>query len=142
LGWYVCWSAGNLFTNRTRLENKGDFMHMQARSSVVQQCIQACQDCHAICVDTVAYCLTVGGAHAAPEHLAVLTDCAEICHLSEDAMRRDSMTATTLCAACADVCDACATECDGFLGDAQMKVCADRCRSCAAACRQMVSAKP
>lgn len=117
-------------------------MHKQARSSVVQDCIQECQDCHAICVETVAHCLTVGGAHAKREHVAVLSDCAEICHLSEDAMRRDSMTAKAVCAACADVCDACATECESFAGDAEMKACADRCRSCAQACRQMVAARP
>ena len=117
-------------------------MHKQTRSPVVQKCIQECQDCHAICVETVAYCLTVGGAHAQPHHIAVLLDCAEICHESEDSMRRDSAVTKTLCAACADVCDACATECERFTGDAQMKACADRCRSCAEACRQMVSAKP
>ena len=114
----------------------------QARSSDVQQCIKDCQDCHAICGETVAYCLTMGGAHAQPHHVAVLLDCAETCHVSEDSMLRDSALMSTLCAACADVCDACATECEKFVGDAQMKACADRCRSCAQACRKMAPARP
>ena len=114
----------------------------QTRSPDVQKCIQACQECHAICQETVAYCLTVGGAHAQPQHIAVLLDCAEICHLSEDSMFHGSAIMNTLCTACAEVCDLCAKECERFPGDAQMKACADRCRSCAQACRRMVSAHP
>ena len=113
----------------------------QTRSADVQQCIEECKECHAICVETVTSCLNVGGAHADPHHIAVLLDCAEICHISEDSMLRDSAVMTNLCAACADVCDTCATECEKFPGDAQMVACAARCRSCAAACRKMVSGK-
>ena len=143
--WYVLWSAGHLFTNCTRFEPQGDFMHNQAkqtRSPDIQQCIEECQQCHAICVETLAYCLNMGGAHAQPHHLAILLDCAELCHLSEDSIRRDSAVVLTLCAACADVCNACATECETFIGDAQMKACADRCRSCATACRKMAPTRP
>lgn len=114
----------------------------QTRSADVQQCIEECKECHAICMDTVTYCLNVGGAHAQPHHIAILLDCAETCHLSEDSMLRDSAVVPTIGAACADVCDACAIECEKFTGDPQMKACADRCRSCAKACRRMVSAKP
>ncbi len=113
----------------------------QARSADVQQAIEETKACHAICVETVAYCLNVGGAHAQPHHIAILLDCAEICKTTQESMLRDSAVASTLGAACADVCDACATECEKFTGDAQMKACADRCRSCAAACRKMMSAK-
>lgn len=114
----------------------------QNRSPDVQRCIDECQACHAICQETVAYCLTVGGAHAAQHHIAVLLDCAEICHISEDSMLRDSAVMSPLCAACAEVCDACAMECERFPNDAQMKACAARCRSCAQVCRRMVSAHP
>lgn len=117
-------------------------MNKQNRSPVVQHCIQACQDCHALCIETVTHSLTMGGAHAQPQHSAVLLDCAEMCHISEDSMLRSSPLDQTLCAACAAVCDACATECERFTGDAQMEACADRYRKCAAACRKMVSARP
>ena len=108
----------------------------------MQQCIQECQDCHATCVETVAHSLTTGSALAQSHPSAILLDCAEICHISEDSMLRSSPLAQTLCAACAAACDACATECERFAGDPQMKACADRCRKCAAACRKMVSAQP
>ena len=117
-------------------------MHKQNRSPVMQQCVQECQDCHATCIETVAHSMTAGGALAQPHHAAILLDCAEICHISEDSMRRSSPLAQTLCAACAAVCDACATECERFASDPQMKACAERCRRCAEACRQMASARP
>jgi hypothetical protein len=104
--------------------------------------MQECQACHASCVETSAYCLSVGGAHAQPHHIAVMIDCAETCHISEDAMLRDSPVMNALCEACAEICDACATECERFPGDATMKACADRCRSCATACRKMISGRP
>src|SRR4051812_28166652 len=110
---------------------KENFMQKQTRSPDVQKCIQECQECHSICVETVAYCMTVGGAHAKPRHTAILLDCAETCHISEDSMRRDSAVFNALCTACAEICETCAVECERFPGDAQMKACADRCRSCA-----------
>ena len=116
-------------------------MYKQNRSQVIEQCIQECQECHAVCVETGAHSLATGGALAQPHHSAILLDCAEICHISEDSMRRSSPLAQTLCAACAAVCEACATECERFAGDAQMKACAERCRRCAEACRKMSAAR-
>ncbi len=120
-------------------------MHQEAkqtRSPDVQQCIKECQECHAICAEAVAHCLTVDGGRMQPRHIAILLDCAETCHISEDSMLRDSPLFTTLCTVCAEVCDACAIECEKFPGDARMKACAERCRSCAQACRKMVRSKP
>lgn len=117
-------------------------MHTHTRSPVVQQCIDECQQCHAICIETVQHCLRMGGAHTEAQHIAVLLDCPEICHLSEDSMLRESALVATLCAACADACDLCALECERFPGDSQMMACADRCRSCAQACRRMMAARP
>lgn len=116
-------------------------MNKQNRSPAMEQCIQECQDCHATCIEMVTHSLTAGAALAQPSHSAILLDCAEICHVSEDSMRRSSPLAQTLCAACAAACDACATACERFAGDEQMKACAERCRRCAEACRKMASAR-
>jgi hypothetical protein len=45
-----------------------------------------CLDCHAICVETAAHCLTLGCAHASARHQTVLQDCAEICQTSANFM--------------------------------------------------------
>src|SRR5689334_13300677 len=99
-------------------------MHRKARSQELQDCIESCKDCHQICVDTAAYCLNVGGHHAAAKHMGLLLDCADICTTSEDFMLRDSKAYAQLCAVCADVCDSCAASCAQFTGDQQMQACA------------------
>ena len=38
----------------------------------MRECIDECQDCHAVCVETAAHCLTLGGKHASPEHQTLL----------------------------------------------------------------------
>jgi hypothetical protein len=116
-------------------------MQKNTKRPDVQQCIKECQDCHAICAETVTQCLTIGDQQMGPRTIAVLLDCAETCHISEDSMLRDSPLMQMLCGACAEVCDACATECERVQGDMQMKDCAARCRSCAQTCRKMATAR-
>ena len=100
-------------------------------------CVQNCQDCHRACTQTLAYCLEQGGRHAAPEHLRVLMDCADICHTSANFMLRHSDLHVHTCAACAAVCGRCAEECERMADDLRMKACADTCRHCAESCRAM-----
>lgn len=101
----------------------------------ISLCIDACESCHRVCVDSVSYCLTRGGMHAAVAHVRPLLDCAQICDTAKDFMLRGSNLHGGACQACADVCDACAASCEQFTGDAQMAACAQKCRSCASACR-------
>ncbi|MBD4119066.1 ferredoxin, partial [Xanthomonas citri pv. citri] len=42
------------------------------RPQAMNECIDNCTQCHAICLETINYCLTKGGVHAAPEHIALL----------------------------------------------------------------------
>ena len=116
-------------------------MQTYTRNPEVQKCIDACKECHGTCIETVQHCLTMGGAHAQPQHLAVMLDCAETCHLSEDSMLRDSPVFKQICGLCADVCDICSTECERFPNDPQMKINAGRTRSCAQICRKIATAK-
>jgi hypothetical protein len=105
----------------------------------MRDCIRACVDCHSVCVQTVTHCLGMGGQHAAPEHIRLLLDCAEICQTSANFMLRDSDLHVRTCAVCAEICARCAMDCEQFGDDARMRVCADTCRSCAAKCRQMAA---
>jgi hypothetical protein len=43
--------------------------HVDSRT---RACIDACQSCHAVCVETTAHCLTMGGRHAEAEHIRTL----------------------------------------------------------------------
>jgi len=104
-------------------------------------CIQNCLDCYRACLQTLAYCARRGGPHADPDHLRLMTDCAEICQTSANFMLRGSAMHRHTCRACAEVCEACAADCERMAADdPRMKACADTCRHCAASCRQMAAA--
>ncbi len=104
--------------------------------SEMRSCIDACQSCHDVCIETLTHCLSKGGKHAAADHIRSLADCAQICATSADFMLRGSPAHTAICDTCADVCDQCAKSCEQLDG-AEMKRCAEECRRCAIECRQM-----
>src|SRR3954469_23226764 len=106
-------------------------------SDAMLLCIQDCLDCHRACVQTLVYCSRQGGAHANPDHLRLMMDCAQVCQTSADFMLRHSPLHVHTCRACAEVCQACADDCDRMASDLRMKACADTCRHCAESCRQM-----
>jgi hypothetical protein len=106
-------------------------------NAAMRECIDECQDCHAVCIETAAHCLMLGGKHASFEHQTLLQDCAQICQTSADYMLRGSTLHRETCRACAAICDRCADACEGMGDDSAMKRCAEACRSCAESCRQM-----
>ena len=117
-------------------------MHQMSMSSTIssemQQCIQDCFDCHSICLTTLKHCLELGGKHAAPEHISLLLECAEICQSSANFMLLNSSQHGRLCTVCAEVCERCAQDCERMAeGDAQMQSCAEVCRRCADSCKKM-----
>lgn len=103
----------------------------------MQSCIQECLDCHRVCLETITHCLEKGGRHAEPDHIRLLTDCAEICQTSANFMLRGSDLHPMTCEVCAEVCAECADDCERFDGDAQMQNCAAACRSCSEMCQTM-----
>jgi hypothetical protein len=104
----------------------------------LEHCIDECTNCHAICLETVQHCLKLGAEHAAPEHIELLFDCAQISQTSADFMLRGSPRHVLTCAACAEICRACAEECDRLgRNDEMMQLCAEECRRCAEACARM-----
>ena len=104
------------------------------------KCAQLCHDCQALCLQTIRHCLKLGGRHAAPEHMGLLVDCAELCETTAHYLLRESPLHARLCALCAEVCRQCADNCVQVGGDdAILKPCAELCRRCAASCEHMGS---
>jgi hypothetical protein len=110
---------------------------MDQMSQEMVRCIEECQACHNICLESVQHCLKMGGKHAEPHHIRLLLDCAEICQTSANFMLRMSDLHGRTCGVCAEVCERCAEDCEKFTEDRMMQQCAEVCRSCAASCREM-----
>lgn len=105
----------------------------------MQQCIQECQDCHRVCLATLAqHCLNMGGAHVEANHVRAMMDCIQICQTSADFMMRGSERHKLTCGACAHICEDCARSCEALDGP-EMKACAVQCRQCAESCRKMAA---
>jgi hypothetical protein len=106
----------------------------------MKKCIQLCQDCQALCTETVLHCLKLGGRHAAPDHIVLLLDCAQICETTAQYLLRESSFHGPICGLCADVCRQCAENCMQIAADDQiLKQCAEMCRRCADSCERMSS---
>ncbi|XXT21317.1 four-helix bundle copper-binding protein [Sorangium sp. So ce429] len=116
--------------------------HKGTASQAFQSTARAAQSCQSICVESIQYCLQMGGSHVEPSHMQLLQDCAEICETTATFLLRGSPQHAQVTTACATICELCAQSCDRFTGDAQMKACADECRHCAAACQKLVPQQP
>jgi hypothetical protein len=107
---------------------------------LMDKCIQLCQDCHAVCAQTVRHCLKLGGRHAEPQHITWLLDCAEICQTTSGYLLRGSLLHEPMCGLCAEVCRQCADNCmETAAADQVHKQCAEMCRRCAGSCERMAS---
>lgn len=104
---------------------------------MMSDCVADCEKANRACLETLRYCLEKGGPHAAPAHVRLLMDCAEICQMTANFMLRGSAVHGVACGACAEVCERCVESCETFSGDSKMAACAETCRSCAKSCREM-----
>ena len=106
----------------------------------MQDAIEECLNCHAVCTMTAQHCLVKGGDFADVNVVGVLLDCAELCQISANFMLRGSPFHTVTCAACSELCRACEEVCRSVAGeDEQMVHCADVCAGCAESCEQMAA---
>jgi hypothetical protein len=102
----------------------------------IRTCIEDCEYCHRVCLHmAMTYCLEQGGRHVEPTHFRLMTNCAEVCRTTADAMLSGFEMHAQLCAACAEVCRACAQSCERIGED--MRECVDACIRCAESCEQM-----
>lgn len=111
--------------------------HASLGNRDLEPSVIACTECHGSCLSVLAHCLQMGGDHAAPEHVRLLLDCAELCSVTADFMLRGSVFGNSAAELCAAVCRACAADCDRFADDAEMRSCAQACRKCADACERV-----
>lgn len=112
--------------------------HQTHTSAEMQRCIDNCNTCHDVCLETISHCLQMGGKHAEASHIRLLMDCVQICHTSADFMIRGSEFHTRTCGVCAEICEACARDCERIdPNDQHMQRCAQICRECAQSCREM-----
>src|SRR5437870_5592734 len=86
----------------------------------LERCIEDCQGCHSICLQTINHCLDKGGRHTEAQQIRLLQDCVQICQTGADFMIRGSDRHGLTCFVCSEVCDACAGDCEQFQGDQQM----------------------
>lgn len=105
----------------------------------MENCIQNCTDCHAMCISTITHCLQLGGRHAEYGHIRLLLDCADICRTSADFMLRGSQFHQRTCSICAEICNRCAEDCAKYTDDEHMRTCAEMCHECAASCNKMAT---
>jgi Domain of Unknown Function (DUF326) len=104
----------------------------------MQSCIDACDRCHRMCLQSAMnHCLESGGKHVEPGHFRLMMNCAEICQMSANFMLSNSSYHPQVCGLCAQICEACAESCDDLDG---MEECAQACRDCAKSCRSMSEA--
>ena len=103
----------------------------------MQECIEECLNCHAVCTMTAQHCLVTGGEHADVNVVGVLLDCAELCQVSANFMLRGSPFHAVTCAACAELCRACDEVCRSLADDEQLEHCASVCAACGDSCEIM-----
>lgn len=105
----------------------------------MQECIDNCLKCSAVCNSTLTHCLQLSGKHVESSHIKTLIACADICALSAQWMIRDISFHSELCRACAEACKACAQSCLAMGDDQTMQECADSCKACAESCAKMAA---
>jgi len=100
-------------------------------------CIANCTECHRVCLETMQYCLRMGGVYATLSHIRLLADCAQICQTNAEFMMRGSEF-QEVSAACAEVCSRCGNNCALIdPDDARIQECAEVCLRCAALCGEI-----
>jgi hypothetical protein len=112
---------------------------MPALTRQMQECIEACMNCHSICEETMSSCMQQGGQQQM-QVMRALMDCSETTRMCADMMMRRSPMHTDMCALCAKACDMCAEACTTMPDDQQLTRCAEACRRCAETCRAMAGA--
>jgi hypothetical protein len=80
----------------------------------------------------------MGGAYAAPAHIELLLNCAELCQTTANFMLRSAAAHQSVWSACAELCLRCAEDCARF-DDDLMRACAAACRRCAEFCQLMLA---
>ena len=109
-------------------------------TTVTEECIQACLDCHAICLCVSRHWTRADASPERTRMITLLLDCADCCRATANFMLRDSPMHGRLCRLCAELCAECERECRDRAGEEEgMLRCADACGRCAESCERVVA---
>jgi hypothetical protein len=111
-------------------------MMTETMTTQMQNCINACMECHKICLETMTHCMSKDGKQINKGIMSMVRDCSEICMMCMNMMMGGSEFMGRTCMLCAEMCDRVATACEQSQ-DQKMMQCAASCRRCAEACRSM-----
>ena len=100
---------------------------------ILVACARECRLCAQACQDE-------DEAAALETCIRLNQDCADICALGADLLRRHSVFHARLCGLCAEACEACAEECGRHPELDHCRECAEMCRRCEETCRNMAMA--
>ncbi len=97
--------------------------------------VDECQSCARICIDTMNYCLRMGGEYADSSFIRLLRDCAEMCEVAADQCWKAPLVQMRNFELCAELCERSAWFSGQFYYDPILLRCAANCRQCASYCR-------
>ncbi len=104
-----------------------------------QNAIDACQECHLLCQELLAYHGDeTGGKQLSSQHIKRLVACIEMCQTTANLLTIRAPLIDQLCEITAHICEQCATSCRSIECEA-MKKCANICSQCAGACYEASS---
>ncbi len=103
----------------------------------MQTSIQACMDCHKMCMETMTHCMTKSGKHMDMGMMSMMRDCSEMCMMAMNMMMSGSEFMHRTCMLCAEMCEKCGMMCEQMSDDSKMMECAAACHNCAESCKMM-----
>jgi hypothetical protein len=103
----------------------------------LRPCIDACEHCHRTCLQAATrYCLEQGGRYVEPQQFRLMLGCANVCHLTADALLSALPLYEYVCAVCARICRDCAAGCSDL---DEMGECIAALVACARCCEAVAS---
>jgi hypothetical protein len=106
----------------------------------MQDAIQSLIACALECRHCAQACQDEEGAARLDECIRLSQDCADLCALGADLMRRHSVFQSQLGRLCAEACEACAEECSRHPEIDACRECEEACRHGAETCRGLSGA--
>jgi hypothetical protein len=120
------------------MENLSELKGRTTFSVNMHECIDNCLEASKVCQSCLQHCLSLGGKHAQPEHISLLLETAEICHVTATFMLATSKFTHELAGVCSRVCDAAAQSLNEMdPEDPHMVKCMTICKKTADACRNL-----
>jgi hypothetical protein len=110
-------------------------MTTNVMSIELKNCLEACTDCHKICLEAMTYCSERGCKYLDVSMMCMLRDCAEMSMMCVNLIMDGSEFAGRTCQLCAEMCFKCAIACDDMRDDPKMVEYAATFRRCAEHCK-------